>query len=211
MKDYYVILGVDRDAAKKDIKRAYRDSVKKHHPDCCVSSADPHIFRDIIEAYEILGDHSKRKEYDKQFRKETSPGSSFERSNSQHFTFKKNARVFNFNKPAFSEPVKSKLYCTVHLTAHQLSKDVQYPYNILYKEACSNCRQQPGKLLFYCPECSGVGYKQQIKELVINVPKGTEHGTRAKISLDHVGLSGAVLIVTISVEDDNRQEIWTIF
>lgn len=66
-KDYYKILGVDKDAAVPDIKRAYRDLAKKYHPDKV--SADEREaaeaqFREIAEAYEVLSDEEKRNAYD---------------------------------------------------------------------------------------------------------------------------------------------------
>lgn len=63
-KDYYQILGVDRDASEKEIKRAYRMLAQKYHPD---KNPDPQAeehFKEINEAYEVLGDSTKRKKYD---------------------------------------------------------------------------------------------------------------------------------------------------
>lgn len=65
-KDYYDILGVKRDASQKEIKKAYRDLARKHHPD--VNEGDKGAetrFKDINEAYEVLKDEEKRKKYDR--------------------------------------------------------------------------------------------------------------------------------------------------
>jgi curved DNA-binding protein len=64
-KDYYKILGVDKDASDKDIKRAFRQLARKHHPD--VNPDDPQAeerFKEINEAYEVLSDADKRRKYD---------------------------------------------------------------------------------------------------------------------------------------------------
>ena len=64
-KDYYKILGVDRNADEKEIKRAYRRLARKHHPD--VNPGDKAAeaqFKEINEAYEVLSDAEKRKKYD---------------------------------------------------------------------------------------------------------------------------------------------------
>jgi DnaJ-class molecular chaperone len=64
-KDYYSTLGVAKTASEKDIKGAFRKLARKHHPD--VNPGDKAAetkFKEINEAYEVLGDPAKRKKYD---------------------------------------------------------------------------------------------------------------------------------------------------
>ena len=64
-KDYYQTLGVSKTASEKEIKQAYRKLARKHHPD--VNPGDKAAearFKEINEAYEVLGDPDKRKKYD---------------------------------------------------------------------------------------------------------------------------------------------------
>jgi DnaJ-class molecular chaperone len=64
-KDYYKILGIERNASEKEIKQAYRKLARKYHPD--VNPGDKSAeekFKDISEAYEVLSDKEKRAKYD---------------------------------------------------------------------------------------------------------------------------------------------------
>ncbi|HET7313345.1 DnaJ C-terminal domain-containing protein [Salinisphaera sp.] len=64
-KDYYDILGVERDAAEDDIKRAYRKLARKYHPDVSSETDAADKFREANEAYEVLKDPEKRAAYDR--------------------------------------------------------------------------------------------------------------------------------------------------
>ncbi|HRJ29168.1 MAG TPA: DnaJ domain-containing protein [Cyclobacteriaceae bacterium] len=64
MKDYYSILGVARVATAADIKRAYRRLVQQYHPDINPAPGAQEFIREINEAYDVLGDEVKRREYD---------------------------------------------------------------------------------------------------------------------------------------------------
>lgn len=65
-RDYYAVLGVNREADEAAIKKAYRKLAKKYHPDTSAGNAQAEEkFKEVTEAYEILSDPEKRKLYDR--------------------------------------------------------------------------------------------------------------------------------------------------
>ncbi len=63
-KDYYAILGVEKAANEKDIKKAYRKLARKFHPDINHDAGAEQKFKEATEAYDVIGDPEKRKKYD---------------------------------------------------------------------------------------------------------------------------------------------------
>ncbi|MCF8037106.1 MAG: DnaJ domain-containing protein [Desulfobacteraceae bacterium] len=63
-KSYYAILGISPDASKQEVKDAYRQLAKQYHPDH--GGGDSGKFRDIQEAYSVLADSGKRRNYEAQ-------------------------------------------------------------------------------------------------------------------------------------------------
>lgn len=61
-KDYYTVLGVAKNASQDEIKKAYRKLAHQYHPD--KGSGNEDKFKEINEAYQVLGDETKRKQYD---------------------------------------------------------------------------------------------------------------------------------------------------
>src|SRR5262249_44236926 len=63
--DYYKTLGVDKKATQDEIKKAYRKLARKYHPDTNKEAGAEERFKEISEAYDVLGDPEKRKKYDR--------------------------------------------------------------------------------------------------------------------------------------------------
>ena len=64
-KDFYKVLGVSKTAEADEIKKAYRKLARKYHPDSNAGDASAEAkFKEVSEAYDVVGDAKKRKEYD---------------------------------------------------------------------------------------------------------------------------------------------------
>ena len=63
-RDYYEVLGVNKNASKDEIKSAFRRLAKKYHPDICKEENAEEKFKEVQEAYSVLSDDNKRRQYD---------------------------------------------------------------------------------------------------------------------------------------------------
>src|SRR5678809_917367 len=82
-KDYYQILGINKNASEDEIKKAYRKLARKHHPDLNPNDKEAHKkFQQVNEANEVLSDPVKRKKYD-QYGKDWKHAEEFEKQRAQ--------------------------------------------------------------------------------------------------------------------------------
>jgi molecular chaperone DnaJ len=64
LTDYYSVLGISRNASAEEIKKAYKTLAKKYHPDISKEKDAEHKFKEVSEAYSVLSDPEKKKNYD---------------------------------------------------------------------------------------------------------------------------------------------------
>lgn len=160
-KDYYKILGVPRNASAEEIKRAYRRLARKYHPDINKSSEAEQKFKEIQEAYEVLGDPEKKRIYDRMGQSAFS-GRSFGQdfSNWEEFFRRAQDGRFEFHGPfnftgsggstswgassIFDEIINEFLSGVRSRTAYEPVKgrDVQYSMEISFEEATLGCEKK---------------------------------------------------------------------
>ena len=139
MKDYYKILGISESATESDIKRAYKSLAKKLHPDRNHGNKQSEEkFKEMSEAYNILSDNKKRKEYDAMRRfRGTRSGSGSENpdnySDSELHDFMRNFRSagksYGFaNKPSFAD-ILDEMFGGNTTRKSETTVDLTIPFN----------------------------------------------------------------------------------
>lgn len=160
MTDYYKILGVDENANTNTIKKAYRNLAQKYHPDKNPGdNVSEEKFKQIAEAYEILSNVEKKKNYDS-----SRMFGSFSYNSSDIFGGPRNYDPFSgwgFNKP--SSPQGSSLSITLQINLNDILKGVEKKIKIIRDKKCRTCSGTgaEGKNSFQkCGNCQGVGFFQ---------------------------------------------------
>lgn len=102
-KNYYQILGLSEQASAEDIKKSYRRLARKHHPDRNPDQPDAEErFKSIQEAYDVLSDSKKRREYDR-YRKD--PFASFQAANGDQFRRAPDGSYVRYKRRRQPDPV----------------------------------------------------------------------------------------------------------
>lgn len=142
-KKLYEILGVPNNASKDEIKKKYRECAKKYHPDRFATASEEEkqkaekIFRDINDAYSILSDDNKRKEYDEQLlnSRQNSYTDTFSKSNNKKDSGKKESYQDIYERFAkgnmfsnFFDPKKNKNTEEVDTTLKEKTNDMFEAY-----------------------------------------------------------------------------------
>lgn len=160
-KDYYKILGVDRQASAAEIKKAYRKLARKYHPDLNPGDkAAEARFKQIQEAYSVLSDPKKRSQYDQfGFVGEGIPGAG-ERASSSGF---EGFDFSDYGTSSFSDFFESLFGggTRVAQTGPQRGEDLHYSMRIGFEDAINGLqtRIQLTRLVS-CGQCQGRGYVQ---------------------------------------------------
>ena len=164
MQTYYEILGVSPDATLKEIKKAYRKLAKKYHPDSASESEEiTKKFHEISEAYSVLSDEKKRKQYD--YIGHSAYKTHYRTSYTDTSSGTKDGHCgacAQGQKPEEEGPPEKSIRIAVWLdleeTLTPCTKTVTYTERI----PCPQCRgEQPNIPSMECPDCQGTGRKIQ--------------------------------------------------
>ena len=178
-RDYYEVLGVERNADEETLKKAYRKLAKKYHPDVNPGdAAAAEKFKEASEAYAILSDPQKRQQYDQFGHAAFEQGGGFDAGGfdfSDIFggmggmgdifddLFGGGRRSSNPNAPMQGANVRARVSISFDESISGCVKNL----DIVLKDECTNCKgtgAKPGTSPKICPKCRGTGqvtFRQQ--------------------------------------------------
>lgn len=213
-KDYYDVLGVAKNAPEKEIKSAYRRLAKKMHPDA--NPNDPkkaeERFKEISEAYEVVGDSEKRKKYDalgsnweqaqqqaeaqRRYREaQQQQAGGFRSASGDPFAGAGGASGFSdFFDSFFSgagQPGRRGGQFAQRGTDLDASLDISLAeayaggpktVSLSIEDACPRCNGTGVLNNSICPQCHGTGRVIVAKKFDVTVPKGVRDGMRIRLA-----------------------------
>ena len=207
-RDYYEVLGVSKGASDSEIKSAYRKLAKKYHPD--TNSGNPEAeakFKEASEAYAVLSDSEKRRQYD-QFGHAAFEGGGAGGAGGFDFSGMDMGDIFGDifgdffgggrSRAQNNGPMRGQnLRTSVRITFEEACFGVDKEIDITLKEECTSCHgtgAKAGTSPETCSKCGGKGQvvftQQSLFGMVRNVQSCPDCRGTGKIIKDRVGSNG---------------------
>src|SRR5215217_3055118 len=211
-RDYYQVLGIERNASDGEIKKAFRKLARELHPD--VNAHDPEAeekFKEAAEAYEVLSDAQRRQTYD-QFGHDGlrsggfQPGAGFGTIQDIFDSLFGGGDPFGGfgGGPAGGADIAAVVEIGLEDVLEDQSREVSFEAVVV----CERCRGDGRIPETPCERCGGPGRVSETRTWEVDIPAGIEDGQRVRIAgAGHVGEVGARqgdLYVEIRVEPDER-------
>jgi molecular chaperone DnaJ len=230
-KDYYNILGVNREANEREIKQAYRRLARKYHPDINPGNKSAEArFKQINEAYEVLSDKEKRQKYN-QFGDQWQYADRFAQAGYQqtpfwNFSQAGGAQRFHFEEglgSLFDDLFRSET--RNRRVRPRRGQDVDYPIEVTLEEAyhgakrtialrseepCSGCNGTGRIQNMLCSVCRGSGVVSDMNRLEVKIPPGVKEESRVRITgkgkQGYAGGTSGNLYLVVSIKPHRRFE-----
>ena len=166
MKDYYERLGIQKNANKDEIKRAYKLLAKKYHPDVNKNAGAAEKFKEISEAYNVLSDDRKRANYDKYGTAEENATTQEGYSPFNDFSFDLGDMFEGFfgGRPRSQGVRGNDLQTELEITLEEVALGVKKKVAVQRMEICSVCNGKGATKetdIKQCSGCNGTGYSKR--------------------------------------------------
>ncbi|MEO7003255.1 MAG: molecular chaperone DnaJ [Ktedonobacterales bacterium] len=180
-RDYYELLGVTRSASEDEIKKAFRRLARQYHPDVNKEKGAEGRFKEINEAYEVLGDAQKRQAYDRFGHAGVNNGAAagagaspfegfgFGSFNDLFEQLFANAAGAGTQRRGAGVQRGADLRYELTLSFEEAVRGCQKEIEIPRWETCPNCRgngAQPGTTTARCPSCQGTGELRRVQQSI---------------------------------------------
>src|SRR6476659_3493831 len=223
-RDYYEVLGVERNAAGEEIKRAYRKLAVKFHPD--KNPDDPHTeekFKELGEAYDVLMDPDKRAAYDRFGHAAFAQGGGGFGGGGFHDPFEIFREVFGGG--GFGGGIFETFFGGgpgARSDDRRRGSDLRYDMEIKLEEAafgaekmieiekldiCDKCHGAGEIIEKPCQKCRGEGRMEKLSRIKLKIPAGIREGTRLRSPGNgEAGIGGGAagdLYVVVHIKEHN--------
>jgi molecular chaperone DnaJ len=191
-EDLYKLLGLNRDASLAEIKKAYRQLAKRHHPDRTQNNPqDTEIFKAVAVAFATLSNPQKRAEYDRSLaaREHRSTRARTQRARAAASEPRRHASPFGDILDEFFPTgdgwsrERNERLLEITLTQEEAEKGVTMPVNLPWKDQCLLCQGTGLAPFSICRGCRGSGLAQGERRFTLTIPPGVASGTTQRLCL----------------------------